>query len=269
MSVSVRALSALSVGAALFLAAGCGGSSPTPMPAQPALGARSGHTAFATHPATGTITAPIYLASARTYAVMAGSTVTNTGNTVINGDLGLSPGTAVTGFPPGIINGHTHVADAPALKAQTDLTKAYNDAAGRPGGTALPADIGGMVLAPGVYTAPVSLGITGTVTLDAQNNPKSIFIFQIPSTLITAVGSSVKMINGALACNVYWQVGSSATLNTSSDFRGTIMAYSSISVGAGSNIHGRLLARTAAVTLIDDTINRTPYCECKIGGPTV
>jgi hypothetical protein len=199
--------------------------------------------------------APVRLASASTYGVLGGATVTSAGLTVINGDLGVSPGTAYTGFPPGIVNGNIHAGDPVAAQAEADTGIAYNNAVARKNPTAVPADIGGMTLTPGLYNAPTSLGISSTVTLDGQNKPGAVFIFQIPSTLTTAVNSAVVLTNQAMACNVFWQVGSSATLNTDSTFVGTIMAAASISVGTGSTVNGRLLAQSGAVTLLDNTIS--------------
>ncbi|MDX3537160.1 ice-binding family protein, partial [Streptomyces sp. MB09-01] len=204
------------------------------------------------------------LGTATNYAVLAGSTVTNTGPTVINGDLGLHPGTSVTGFPPGIVNGTQHITDAAAAQAKSDLVIAYNDAASRGPGTATPPDIGGLTLAPGVYTASSTLNLTGTVTLDGQNNPEAVFIFQIPSTLITAPNSVVALINGANACNVFWQVGSSATLDTNTQFKGNILALTSITLNTGAVLEGRALARNGAVTLDTNTITRA---ACAVGPP--
>ncbi|MFG2259983.1 ice-binding family protein [Streptomyces mirabilis] len=175
--------------------------------------------------------APVGLGTATSYAVLAGTTVTNTVTpTVVNGDLGVSPGNSVTGFPPGIVNGVQHVADAAAGQAQSDLTTAYNDAASRATNTNLtsPGNIGGLTLVPGVYNASSSLNLTGTVTLNAQGDPNAVFIFKIASTLITAPASNVLLVNGAQACNVFWQVGSSATLDTNSFFKGNILALQSI-----------------------------------------
>jgi len=190
--------------------------------------------------------------------VLASSTVTNSGPTIVTGDLGVSPGSAVTGFPPGTVTGGAiHAADPTAANAQLALTTAYNNAAGRAGAAAVPADIGGMVLGPGLYKAPVSLAITGNVTLDGQNNPNSVFIFQMASTLVTSVNSTVTLINRANACNIFWQVGSSATLNTASSFNGNILAQASISLGTGATVNGRVLARTGAVTLLTNKVTRT------------
>jgi hypothetical protein len=201
--------------------------------------------------------APVPLGTAATFAVLAASTVTNTGPTVLKGDLGLSPGTAITGFPPGHVNGTVHAADTFALQAQNDLNTAYNNAAGRPATATIPTELGGTTVTPGVYnSAAGTFGITGTLTLNAQGNPNAVFIFQAASTLITASASNVKLANGAKAANVFWQVGSSATLGTNSAFKGNIMALASITVTTGVTIKGRALARTAAVTLDTDTINR-------------
>ena len=210
---------------------------------------------------------PVLLGTADSFAILGGSTITNTGNSVINGDLGLHPGTAVTGFPPGTVNGAQHVTDAVAQQAKTDLTTAYQDAAGRPFSATSPPDAGGRTLTAGVYRtgSVASLGLTGNLTLDAQGDPRAVFIFQIESTLVTASDSSVSLINGAQACNVFWQVGSSATLGTTTAFKGNILALTSISVNNGVTVDGRLLARNGAVTLINDTVTRS---QCAPGtGP--
>jgi hypothetical protein len=204
--------------------------------------------------------APVGLGTAKTFAVLAGQTVTNTGPSVISGDLGLSPGTAVTGFPPGtVMNGKKHVTDAVALQAQADLTTAYNDAAGRTPFTKVSKDLGGQTLAPGVYHSGSGLSLTGTVTLDAENDPSAVFVFQAVSTLVTASSSSVKLIRGAQACNVFWKVGSSATLGTQTRFVGSILALTSSSLDTGATVNGRVLARNGSVTLDDNTIT-TPTC---------
>jgi Ice-binding-like/IPTL-CTERM motif len=198
------------------------------------------------------------LGSAQSYAVLGGSTVTNTGASVIGGDLGLSPGTAVTGFPPGVVvGGSIHAADAAALSAQSSLTTAYNSAAGQSCTQDLTGqDLGSRTLTPGVYCFSSSGALTGSLTLNAQGNAAAVFIFKFGSTLTTASGSSVVMINGGTQCNVFWQVGSSATLGTSTAFAGNILALTSITATTGANIVGRALARNGAVTL--DTNNITP-----------
>jgi len=210
------------------------------------------------------------LLTAGSFAVLAGTTVTNTGLSVVGppiiapilgGDLGVSPGTAVVGFPPGVVlaPGVIHAADAVALQAQADTTTVYNTLAGETPCTALPASVGTLTLTPGVYcftsaalfTTP-SLGLT----LDLLGNPNSLFIFQIPSQLTTQSGYSVNFINGSAPCNVWWQVGSSATLDTSTKFVGNIVALTSISLATGVTLQpGRALARNGAVTLDTNTIN--------------
>jgi hypothetical protein len=205
------------------------------------------------------------LGTADPVAVLAGSTVTNTGPTVVTGDLGLSPGTSVTGFPPGTVNGTQHITDAVAGQDQTDLTTAYNNAAAQATTGTVSADLGGQTLTPGVYTSASSLGLTGALTLDAQGNANAVFIFQAGSTLTTASASSVNLVNGAQACNVFWQVGSSATLGTASTFRGTILALTSITATTSATVDGRLLARNAAVTLDTNTITRS---QCASATPT-
>jgi hypothetical protein len=200
------------------------------------------------------------LGTATPFAVLAGTTVTNTGPSVISGDLGVSPGSAVTGFPPGqVVNGAQHVADAVALQAQNDLTTAYNDAAGRTPAAAVTADLGGQVLVGGVYQSASAMGLTGTVTLDAEGDPNTVFIFQAGSTLITASSSTVALVRGAQACNVFWQVGSSATLGTDTAFVGSILALTTATLQTGASVQGRVLARNGAVNLDTNTIT-APGC---------
>jgi Ice-binding-like len=198
-------------------------------------------------------TASVNLGSAGNFAVLANSTVTSTGPTVVTGDLGISPGTALAGFGPGVVIGTKHLNDPVAAAAQLDLTTAYNDAAGRALPAAIPADIGGTVIVPGLYKAPVSLAITGNVIL----NGAGVYIFQIPSTLTTASGSQIILAGGASASNIFWQVGSSATLGTTSIFYGNILAQASITVATGATLSGRALARTGAVTLDTNAVSRS------------
>ncbi len=196
--------------------------------------------------------AQVSLGTAATYGVLGGSTVTSTGATIVNGDLGVSPGTAITGFPPGIVvpPGVIHSADASSAQAQTDLTTAYNAVAGTPTQVDLTGiDLGGLTLTPGVYGFSSSAQLTGTLTLNAQGNPNALFLFKIGTTLTTASGSSVAMINGGSGCNVYWQTGSSATLGTGTSFLGNILALASITLNTGATLGGRALARSGAVTL--------------------
>jgi hypothetical protein len=205
-------------------------------------------------------TTTVSLGTAASFAVLAGSTVTSTGPTSINGDLGLSPGTSVTGFPPGQVNGTTQIANAVALQAKNDLVIAYDAAAARQSTATVPVELGGTTKTDGVYdSAAGTFGITGTLTLDAQGDPNAVFIFKAASTLITASASSVNLVNGARSCNIFWQVGSSATLGTNSTLRGNVLALASITVTTGVTVDGRTLARNAAVTLDSNTITR-PVC---------
>jgi hypothetical protein len=210
--------------------------------------------------------ATVGLGTADTFAVLAGSTVTNTGPSVISGDVGLDPGSAVTGFPPGIVNaGTVHVDDAVALQAKSDLTTAYDDAAGRSSTATISSDLAGRTLTSGVYTSATSLGLSGDLTLDAQGDPSAVFIFQAGSSLTVGSGAQVTLIGGAQACNVFWQVGSSATIGTASQFVGVIMALDSISLTTGATLEGSALARNGAVTLDTNTITRA-VCTSTSGG---
>jgi len=201
--------------------------------------------------------ASVPLGTADSFAVLAGGTVTNTGPSVISGDLGVSPGAAVTGFPPGTVTaGTVHAADAVALQAQGGLTTAYNDAAGRSSTATISADLAGRTLGPGVYTSASSLGLSGDLTLDARGDPNAVFVFQAGSTLTTGSASRVLLIGGAQPCNVFWQVGSSATIGTNSAFAGNILALTSISLTTGAKLTGRALARNGAVTLDTNTVTK-------------
>ncbi|WP_172841986.1 ice-binding family protein [Bradyrhizobium lablabi] len=196
------------------------------------------------------------LLTAGSFGVLAGSTVTNTGSTVINGNVGVSPGSAVTGFPPGIVNGVISVADAVAAQAQIDNISAYNVLAGKPITTNLTGqDLGGKTLIAGVYGFNTSAQLTGTLTLNGQGNPNSVFIINTGSTLTTASGSSISLINGAQGGNVFFRVGSSATLGTSTSFVGDILALTSITLNTSAKIIcGDALAQNGAVTLDSNTI---------------
>jgi hypothetical protein len=208
------------------------------------------------------------LGTAESFAVLANQSVSNTGFSVVTGDLGLSPGniSSITGFPPGIVTGTTHAADGVALQAQNDVTTAYNTLAGQaPTATLTGQDLGGMTLTSGVYFYATSAQLTGDLRLDAQGNPNAVFIFQIGSTLTTASGSRVLLVNGAQACMVFWQVGSSATLGTTTQFTGNILAMQSITLNTNANLVGRALARAASVTLDDNDVDCTSPCDG--GGP--
>lgn len=206
------------------------------------------------------------LASAAPFGVLAGTTVTNTGNTVVTGELGVSPGTAVTGFPPGT-SGPQHNGDSVALTAQTDLTAAYVNAAAQPCPSTnnfAGVNLGGKTLVPGVYCQTTAPTLTGTLTL----NGSGIYIFQIGSTLVTAPSASVVLIGGAQPCQIFWQVSSSATLDTTTTFIGTIMALTSIGMNNGVTLTGRALARNGAVTLINDRIIQPAACTAVTPSPT-
>ena len=199
----------------------------------------------------------VNLDTANGFAVLGGSTVTNTGYSVVNGDLGLSPGTStlVTGFPPGIVSGTIHVTDDAAASAQTSLTTAYNDATDQSCNMDLTGqDLGDLTLTPGVYCFSTSAQLTGALTLDAQGDPSAVFIFKTGSTLTTASSSSVNLINSAQSCNVFWRIGSSATLGSSTIFTGNIIALTSITLYTNSTVDGRVLARNGEVILDSNTI---------------
>jgi hypothetical protein len=202
------------------------------------------------------------LGTALNFTVLAGSTVTNTGPSVITGNLGLDPGSSVTGFPPGTVTGVKHISDAVALHAKNDLTTAYMDAANAPVTTDMTGlNLGGKNLTPGVYKFDSSAQLTGTLTLSGNG----VYIFQIGSTLTTASNSVVATINGAQACGVYWQVGTSATLGSATHFQGTLMALTSITMITGANIiSGRAMARNGALTLDANHIV-PPVGACTLG----
>ncbi len=196
------------------------------------------------------------LGTAQSFAVLGGSTVTNTGSSVVTGDLGVWPGLAITGFPPGTVSGTTHAGDAVALQAQSDLVTAYKNLAGQACDSNLTGqDLGGMTLTPGTYCFSTSAQLTGTLTLNAQGNPNAVFVFQIGSTLTTASSSSVLLTNPGQSCKVFWQVGSSATLGTGTAFAGNILALTSITLNTGANMTGRALAQNGAVTLDTNNVN--------------
>jgi len=204
------------------------------------------------------------LASAGNFAVLAGTTVTNTGPSWITGEVGVAPGSAVTGFPPGT-SGPQHKGDSVATTAQTDLTAAYTNAAAQPcPGTNnfSGVNLGGKNLVPGVYRQTTAPTLTGTLTL----NGAGVYIFQIGSTLVTASGARVVLIGGAQPCDIFWQVGSSATIATSTTFIGNIMALTSIAMQTGATLNGRALARNGAVTLDTNRIIQPSGCGYPVPG---
>jgi len=211
--------------------------------------------------------APVGLGTAGGFAVLAGAGVTNTGATTITGNVGTFPTPSETGFGSVTLNGANHAGDAVTQQAKTDLTTGYNSAAGAGPGTAVPTELGGRTLTPGVYTG-TTLGITGTLTLNTLGDPSAVFIFQTASTLVTASTSSVIVLNGGVACNVFWQVASSATLGTNSHLIGSVLALTSITATTGATIDGRLLARNGAVTLDHNTIT-SQTCAASTTATTV
>lgn len=206
-----------------------------------------------------TVQSTIVLAGASSFAVLAGSAVSSTGATTVTGDLGLSPGSSVGGFPPGILVGTQHVNNPFANQAKLDLTAAYNDAAGRTATdiVTLSGNIGGLTLTPGLYKSTSSLAISsGDLTFDAKGNASAVFIIQIASTLTATSGRNVFLKNGAQASNIFWQVGSSATFGTTSVFKGNILAMQSITFNTGAKLDGKALARIGAVVMAGNTIVR-------------
>lgn len=207
--------------------------------------------------------APVGLATAQPFVVLGGAGVTNTGPSVLNGDLGVTPGTSLSGFgAPAVVNGATHDNDAVAAQAQADLTTGYNVAAEQPvapGNDLTGVDLGGLTLSPGAYGFSTSAQLTGQLTLDAHGDPSAQFVFVIGSTLTTASASSVVLTNGASPCNVFWKIGSSATFGSGTAFEGNVMALTSISLNSGVTVLGRALARNGEVTLINDVLT-LPGC---------
>jgi len=217
--------------------------------------------------------ATVNLGTTSTFAVLAGTRITNTGTTIINGsaggnidgnvggDVGVYSGTEFTGQASATVSGKIHLSDSVAIKAKNDLVTAYNDAAGRTPATLIPTQLGGTTLTPGTYySTSGTFNITGTLTLDAKGDPNGVFIFKTTSTLVTASSSNVKLINSARFCRTFWKVGSSATLGTYSHFVGHIFALTSISANKGATVQGQLLARNGAVTLNNNTITNG-FCE--------
>jgi hypothetical protein len=204
-----------------------------------------------------TLQSSVALGSATDLAVLAGSSVTSTGATTITGDMGLSPGSSIGGFPPGILNGVEHINDATSNQAKLDLTAAYNDLAGRTSTdiVTLSGNLGGLTLTPGLYKSTSSLAISsGDLTFDAKGDADAVFIIQIATTLTTTSGRKVILAGGAVASNIFWVVGSSATFGTTTVFKGTVLAMQSITLNTGATVDGRVLARSGSITMAGNTI---------------
>ncbi len=212
-------------------------------------------------PAYATSAQNVGLGTAGSYSVVAATAVTNTGASVLSQNLGLtnSASSSLTGFPPGLVQGTIYQGNS-ANQAEADTTTAYLAAANQSGPTSEPANLGGLTLDAGIYSTPSgAFSLTGTLTLDGQGNPNGVFIFQMASTLTTASASQIVLINSANPCNIFWQLGSSATLGTGSKLQGTVLAYTSITATTGASVNGRLLAENGAVTL-DDNLITNPTC---------
>jgi hypothetical protein len=200
--------------------------------------------------------APVPLGAADSFVVLAHTTITNTGPSTLDGDIGLTPGSSITGMPPLVLHGASHVGDTVAGHAQSALGAAFDNLAGRKPATAISNELGGSLLTPGIYSSGV-FTITKTLTLNANHDPNAIFVFQSAATLEAGAGSRVKLINGASPCNVFWLVRSSATLETTADFSGNILALTDIHLRTGARVQGRALAETGAVTLDSNTITNS------------
>ncbi|HEX7604029.1 MAG TPA: ice-binding family protein [Polyangiaceae bacterium] len=236
-AISLPLLTSLLLGACAPAASDAGSSSDSPLATAPTLG------------------------SVQSFAVLGGSTVTNTGSSVIRGDLGVNPGLAITGFPPGlVVGGTTHAGDAVALQAQTDVVTAFNALGAQACDVDLTGkDLGGLTLVPGVYCFSSSAQLTGSLVLNAGGKPDAVFVFKTGSSLTSASNASVSVINGGSDCGVFWQVGSSATLGSGTVFVGSVLALASITLDTGAKLSGRALARTAAVTLDTNAVS-LPIC---------
>lgn len=215
----------------------------------------------------------VNLGSTSTFAVLAGSGITNTGPTTVSGtaggDMGSSPTGTFTNSVQVTTTGTKYTAvDALVTAAKTQLVTVYDDAAGRTSTATVSADLGGQTLVSGVYTAAASMGLTGNLTLDGANDPDSVFIFQVGTTLTTAGASTMTLINGAQPCNVFWQVGSAATFGTASSFVGHVFALTSITATTGATFQGQLLARNGAVTLDTNTITNDICAAAPTPTPT-
>ena len=200
----------------------------------------------------------VSLGTAGSFVVLSGQTVTNTGFTIINGNVGLSPGTSITGFPPGVVNGVVHISDAVASQAKQDLNAAYADASKRSGApVALSGDLGGMTLTPGLYVSATSIELTsGDLTLDALGDEDAIWVFQIGTTFVSMVDRKVVLIGNARHDNVFWNTGSSATIGVNSTMVGNFLTQTSITVQTGATMEGRFLTQVGSVTFDSNKINR-------------
>jgi hypothetical protein len=210
--------------------------------------------------------ATIRLGAAGNFQVLAGTTVTNTGATVVKGNLGVSPGSAVTGFPPGKVTGKIHKADKAAAKGQRALVTAYNNGMGRTNcPKSVAGNIGGRTLGPGLYKSTSSLSISsGDLTLSAHGHPKAVFIFQIATKFIVTSGRHVILAGGALAKHIFWVLGSSATLGTTAVVYGNVLAHKSIAMATGAKLHGKALANIGAVTLNGNKVSHLPFLAAKV-----
>jgi hypothetical protein len=200
----------------------------------------------------------VSLGTAGSFVVLSGETITNTGFTIINGNVGLYPGSGITGFPPGVVNGVVHNTDAVAAKAKQDLNDAYADASGRSGAPVpLSGDLGGMTLTPGLYVSATSIELTsGDLVLDASGDEDAIWVFQIGTTFVSNVGRKVLLIGNARHDNVFWNVGTSATIGVGSVMVGNFLTQISISVQTGASMEGRFLTQTGSVTFDSNKVNR-------------
>ena len=243
---TTKLISALAITSAVLLGACSDNNDPSPSNNNPKV-----------IPVQDAVQSSVSLGSTATLAVLAGSSITSTGATNITGDIALSPGSSIGGFPPGILNGTQHINNATSDQAKLDLTAAYNDLAGRTSTdiVTLSGNIGGLTLTPGLYKSTSSLAISsGDLTFDAKGNADAVFIIQIATTLTTTSGRKVILAGGALASNIFWQVGSSATFGTTSVFKGTVLAMQSITLNTGATVDGRVLARTGSITMAGNTI---------------
>ena len=199
-------------------------------------------------------TVPVELGLARTFSVLGGS-VSNTGPTILAGELGVSPGVTIGGFPPGIANGPPHAADAAAAQARSDLQLAWNDAVARPAATTIGGDLAAMTLVSGVYHAAAAVSLSTTLRLDAQGDADAVFLFQIDGAFDTAAASTVVLVNGAQASHVFWVVTGAVTLGAMSSFRGNILCAAAITIGASGVLEGRALTLAGMVTLSTNTLS--------------